>query len=612
MENLILNYKIVEAFWALADKMEDDLKCRKYFIRLVGLRNNVGLLRDEMDKIQALAEQGNPFMQYAFARYHDCLAPEKDSPAIAWNYYSKAIEAGIADARAYRAFFFRDGDLDEFDLMRYSKEMDIAREEGSEKAIEQQIRNLIFGNEGVTKDAELALSMASSIINKEKTDNELLNPMILRLMGNAEIVLGRYDKAREYFEQAVRYGDSGAYYQMAFHFCSNEDGAIIDSEGFNEIMDKANEVNASEASIQHIIQIDFSSFDNLDEEMKERTSIAVKDELTRGWLLGESICPYFLGNLYSDGLLGFNQDYAQAWIWYSRGAALREPACYVRMAELILDGLVTVEGADEEYGYYCQFKAYKLGEDSMLMPVCEAYEDGHLARYADIIETECIPKRDEIMAIEEQEDEQECEIGEDDWTSDPDIDLRYHTCCEYVEMAERKTREQQYWNVSKTVNKYLDIATQLLEFDMYVDELYAINDRFLDLIFYHPRLKLRLSRFQLNVLIAIEIREDYELGLIEDIQKDIDTLEKNIALADAGRQDEIPQAGHLLRDPIEWTAKWENVIDEAERKAYSRLKDYPRGMGFCFSYWAELRDALMRFGIEWRTPQMMNPRVMFD
>lgn len=77
MENLILNYKIVEAFWALADKMEDDLKCRKYFIRLVGLRNNVGLLRDEMDKIQALAEQGNPFMQYAFARYHDCLAPEK-------------------------------------------------------------------------------------------------------------------------------------------------------------------------------------------------------------------------------------------------------------------------------------------------------------------------------------------------------------------------------------------------------------------------------------------------------------------------------------------------------------------------------------------------------
>ena len=159
MENLILNYKIVEAFWALADKMEDDLKCRKYFIRLVGLRNNVGLLRDEMDKIQALAEQGNPFMQYAFARYHDCLAPAKDSPAIAWNYYSKAIEAGIADARAYRAFFFRDGDLDEFDLMRYSLEMDIAREEGSEKAIEQQIRNLIFGNEGVTKDAELALSM---------------------------------------------------------------------------------------------------------------------------------------------------------------------------------------------------------------------------------------------------------------------------------------------------------------------------------------------------------------------------------------------------------------------------------------------------------------------
>lgn len=612
MENLILNYKIVEAFWALAEKLEDDLKCRKYFIRLVGLKNNIGQLRDEMDRIHALADQGNPFMQYAYARFHDCLAPEKDSPAIAWDYYSKAIEAGIADARAYRAFFFRDGDLDEFDHERYVQEMEIAENEGSEKAREQHIRNVVFGTEGERKDPELALDMASSIINKVENTDELPNPMILRLMGNAEFELGRREKAWEFFQQAVRYGDSGAYFQMAFLFCSDADGTITDKEKFNEIMDKAHEVNASESAIQHVIQIDQSTFDELDEDSRRRTALAIKDELTRGWLLGEGGCPYLLGNYYSDGSFGFEQDYAQAWIWYSRGAALREPSCYARMAELMLDGLVSVEDADEEYAYLCQFKAYQLGDEDMLLPVCEAYEDGHLARYADIIENVCIPKRDEIMAIDDMEDEHECEIGEDDWSSDPDIDLRFQTCCECVETAEKRIREQQYWNVSQTVNKYLDIATQLLDMEMYVDELYGTNDRLLELIYDRPRLKLRLYRFQLDVLTAIEMREDHDLGLTEDLRKDIALLEKNITLADEGRLDEIPQTGHLRKDSVEWTAKWEEAIDEAERIAYSRLNDQPRGMGFCFAYWAELRDALMRFGVEWRDPHMMNPRVMFD
>jgi len=35
-------------------------------------------------------------------------------------------------------------------------------------------------------------------------------------------------------------------------------------------------------------------------------------------------------------------------------------------------------------------------------------------------------------------------------------------------------------------------------------------------------------------------------------------------------------------------------------------------MGFCFGYWAEKRNALERRGIEWMSPSVMNPRVMFD
>ena len=52
--------------------------------------------------------------------------------------------------------------------------------------------------------------------------------------------------------------------------------------------------------------------------------------------------------------------------------------------------------------------------------------------------------------------------------------------------------------------------------------------------------------------------------------------------------------------------------DEADRIAYAHLKDTPRGMGFCFAFWHERRRALKQFGISWRDPHMMNPRVMFD
>lgn len=68
----------------------------------------------------------------------------------------------------------------------------------------------------------------------------------------------------------------------------------------------------------------------------------------------------------------------------------------------------------------------------------------------------------------------------------------------------------------------------------------------------------------------------------------------------------------LKYDPVEDSETYLSVIDEVERKLYDELKDEPRSMGFCFRYWAAKRALLEQYGITWRSPQMMNPRVMFD
>ena len=82
----------------------------------------------------------------------------------------------------------------------------------------------------------------------------------------------------------------------------------------------------------------------------------------------------------------------------------------------------------------------------------------------------------------------------------------------------------------------------------------------LELILDHPRLKLRLLKIQLEVLRYIEACNGHELGITEDICNEITELSNCIALADEGRLDEIPQTGHLKRDPVERTGQCSQKI----------------------------------------------------
>ena len=69
----------------------------------------------------------------------------------------------------------------------------------------------------------------------------------------------------------------------------------------------------------------------------------------------------------------------------------------------------------------------------------------------------------------------------------------------------------------------------------------------------------------------------------------------------------------LKYDPIEDTAVYKAVIKDVEKELDELLKDKPRGMGFCHIYWYEKKRILKeKYGINWKSPAVMNPRVMFD
>lgn len=90
----------------------------------------------------------------------------------------------------------------------------------------------------------------------------------------------------------------------------------------------------------------------------------------------------------------------------------------------------------------------------------------------------------------------------------------------------------------------------------------------------------KILELEREALYRIEAETGHELGITEDVQHEISLLGTNIWYADRGEYDKIKDERHLKHDPVEWTARWEEVIDEAEAKAYTRLQEHPQGMGF--------------------------------
>lgn len=639
IRELIRQYQVAEAFWAAAENVENDVEKQTLFLRILSFKSNVALLQDDADRIKELADKGNPYMMYAFARIHDALQKEADSNDIKEVYYSKAADSGIGDAYFCLALMYKDGDLGEQDETAYVNMMRKALQLGSEKAVCKTIRNLIYGINGSECDPQKAYGMAESCVKGQ----DFPNPYYYFLMADADMELGRKTDAIGNYKTAAEYGCSSAYQWWAWAECCDEKGNVIDKNRFVDIMQKGIDVFAGECFLMLPMLISDVSYDDLNDEDKEELRQSLLKDLETGWMLGENICPLCLAEYYEKGSYGFEQDYAYAWMWYSRGAILRSSACYAALARMVLEDRTAPETYDEAYGYECAYKGLMLGGDDLLDVVINGYRHGFLTHHAVMIERKWLPEHERKngrVLDDGTYDEEDCEPqpdagqkydtgresdtgpereavqdtdgGQEVWTPER-VESVWQTCMECVMGAEDRFRNRHdEWEIADLVRRYIDAAEELLTIPIKVNNLYSAGERLLDVLYEHPRLTLRLMLCQLNVLREIEASSGHEMSITEDLENEIREQRRNISLADEGRLDEIPQTGHLKHDPVEWTAKWEEVIDEADKMAYSRLKDFPRGMGFCFGFWSERAAALRKLGVEWRNPHLMNPRVMFD
>lgn len=192
-------------------------------------------------------------------------------------------------------------------------------------------------------------------------------------------------------------------------------------------------------------------------------------------------------------------------------------------------------------------------------------------------------------------------------SAEPSAELmqRAMECC--VGVVGQNLAEQRFsWENAALARELLGYARQLVADKTSLSFVEQAVDEMAESIYEHPRLKLELMLLRLDILQSIGEAHD-------ELDSDIALYQSNINAADSGRFNDIKQTTMLKHDPIEWTARWEEVIDEAEKIIDSRLENQPRGMGFCHAYWHEKAAVLHKhFDIVWHSPARMNPRVMFD
>lgn len=200
----------------------------------------------------------------------------------------------------------------------------------------------------------------------------------------------------------------------------------------------------------------------------------------------------------------------------------------------------------------------------------------------------------------------------------------------YTLLAETYDEEEDYPPIKEIAYEAIElIRINMVPWDVIKETLPrlidAVNDTVYNHISYDLHLWLLKKSFEageLNEDLKGRARRFLKLRiLLEDFDRHERLLDKPLqdAIASIFTPDELlkiilhPQLGHLRQDPVEFTYRWEDIYYKVQQRLDERFANAPRHMGFCFKFWSAKQELLKNeYGIDWKSPSQMNPRVMFD
>lgn len=383
------NFESEAVFEALLPYLDSDIEAQDMFLMLLRPSMTMFRLSKFADVMKKGAEKGNKWMQYAWAKYNDAVGPEENSRELSIEYYEKASEAGVSDATMMLAYCWQDGEYGMVDKIKYFSLRDAAAQNGSLKAVWQQMRDLLWGTVAVEKDPQKVYDTLDKFIESSENEEYPIDPVFFTLMGDAagEVGRPRYEVIG-WYRKAIYMGDYSAFLWWALKEADydEQDGTIGDVDKFRACMAEARKAGAPEGYMTELYITDDAEFRKMGRAEQLIFHNKLESDLMTAVDLGKSGAAYNLGLFYYYGYYGFKEDDNHAWRWFAKGALLRNSSCYAMLSRMCGEGCAPEDYSDKEHEYYYALQSVRYGNDEMQNKVVEGYSSGYLTDFAAEIE----------------------------------------------------------------------------------------------------------------------------------------------------------------------------------------------------------------------------------
>lgn len=258
--------------------------------------------------VEKLRTGSDPYSKYGYARWlYITGAHNKENLRIVRDCIEFAVENGIADAMYVLSRLYHNGDyLDEnsgimlLDRKRGKELLAAADSKGSELAKLQRIDDGFLEKLRMKKDVRYLIKKSKAI--SEKPDASL---QWLEQQGWMYEMKGKRDKAIEIYEECVKKGLKYVIFDLAYLYYERGNIAYYQS-----LMEEGVEKGVPSCYLLGVeAQTEWNDYDD---KMRDELHKQLDTNLRRGAEMGCSVCAYFLAEYMFRGLMGFEENIAEA------------------------------------------------------------------------------------------------------------------------------------------------------------------------------------------------------------------------------------------------------------------------------------------------------------
>ena len=378
--------------------LQSDKDAERAFLRLF-MSKNATVLLDFDETIEPLiqeANEGNPYAQYAYARWQILDRGGEYSVSISYENMKAAADQNLPDAIAGYAAALDYGDMGSADWEKADELLNQAIAMGSELGKKMKLKALCFGKHYRDAQPELATNLANQYIAQDEANGIETNGWWYYYRAcSQEEKLGRL-RVKDDYQLALDRGIIEAYGDLiTFYGYGDRGDALKENEEYHSLLRHGIARLSSNAFVMDALR-EMEHYNYFKENsnqcgvMKRKLNYGILQQshelihaqLSNAAQLGEAVAWELLGDMYYNGDYGFEQSYKKAFTSYSNGVIHDSDSAAEKLWKMMHNHII-----DRPLHYIDEIALLgaRWGSKRLLAETVIIHQEGRLAEYDDEI-----------------------------------------------------------------------------------------------------------------------------------------------------------------------------------------------------------------------------------